>query len=104
MNPSRRCANTASIVVGVYREPPETKSFVLESVAPELENGALQMFWGYHDKEWSVVDCCGFQLMIDRQILYAFAADHHFEQAGRSPLIELAPGGWRKSYSYLYLD
>lgn len=76
--------------------------FSVEQVSQELEVRSVQMFWAYDDKEWSIVDCSGFALMEDRKILYAFAADHHFKQARRIPLLEQATEGiWRKSYEYL---
>lgn len=80
----------------------ENDFFAIEQVAESLESAALEMFWAHEDKAWSIVDCSGFALMASRRILYAFAADHHFRQAGRVPLIEQAANGdWQKAYSYL---
>ena len=80
----------------------ESDLFSVERVSKNLESRSLEIFWTHHDKEWSIVDCSGFELMVERQILFAFAADHHFTQAGRVPLIEQeAGGGWQKSYQYL---
>lgn len=80
----------------------EGKLFSVEQVPAELENRAVEIFWTHQDKDWSIVDCSGIALMEDRQILYAFAADHHFRQAGRIPLLEqTAEGYWQKAYSYL---
>ena len=79
------------------------KLFTVEAVSEDLEARSLQMFWTHEDKQWSIVDCSGFELMSQRQILYAFAADHHFKQAGRVPLIEqIVDGVWRKTYSHLH--
>jgi predicted nucleic acid-binding protein len=80
----------------------EHPPFTVEPVTEDLETRALQRFWRYHeDKEWSIVDCSSFELMYDRHIFYAFAADHHFKQANRIPLIELHDGSWRKAYQSL---
>ena len=76
--------------------------FSVEAVSQDLERRAVELFWTHTDKNWSVVDCSGFALMAERHILYAFAADRHFRQAGRFPLVEQdISGNWRKAYSYL---
>ena len=81
----------------------ESGLFSVEPVSAQLEERTVEIFWTHQDKDWSIVDCSGFALMEDRQILYAYAADHHFRQAGRIPLLEQAGDGlWQKSYSYLY--
>ena len=80
----------------------ESNLFSVERVSKNLEFRAVETFWAHQDKEWSIVDCSGIALMVDRQILYAFAADHHFKQAGRVPLLEQrADGRWQKAYQYL---
>jgi len=83
----------------------EGELFSVEPVSAELEDRTVEIFWTHHDKDWSnwsIVDCSGIALMEHRQIRYAFAADHHFRQAGRIPLLEqTADGRWQKSYSYL---
>ncbi len=39
------------------------------------------------DKEWGLVDCISFVVMQDRGITDAFTSDHHFRQAGFTPLL-----------------
>ena len=76
--------------------------FSVERVSQDLEARSLEIFWRTHDKKWSIVDCSGIALMEERHILYAFAADHHFAQAGRMPLIRQTPDGpWAKAYRHL---
>ena len=57
----------------------ESDLFSVERVSKNLESRSVEIFWNHHDKDWSIVDCSGFTLMVERQILFAFAADHHFK-------------------------
>jgi predicted nucleic acid-binding protein len=47
-----------------------------------LDAQAWQLLSQRLDKNWSLVDCSSFVIMRHRDILEAFTADHHFEQAG----------------------
>ncbi len=48
----------------------------------EKEQAAWKIFCKYHDKSFSYVDCTSFVVMKEKGITYAFAFDHHFQQAG----------------------
>jgi uncharacterized protein len=51
-------------------------------VDPTLDAQAWQLFIERPDKEWSLVDCASFVVMLQRGLREAFTTDHHFEQAG----------------------
>lgn len=71
----------------------------VEYVSKSIEDEASKTFWGYQDKKWSFIDCASIYIMRDKNILYAFAADDHFSQAGLIPLMEYDPiGRAKKSY------
>ena len=53
----------------------------------ELLEQALALFETRPDKEWSVADCAGFEVMRARGITRALTADKHFEQAGFQTLL-----------------
>jgi predicted nucleic acid-binding protein len=57
----------------------------------ELSVGALRLFADRSDKDWSLTDCLSFFVMGRRNIQRALTADHHFEQAGFSPVLSDAP-------------
>lgn len=48
---------------------------------------ARELYCSRPDKEWSLTDCASFQIMNDRDLTDALAADHHFEQAGFRALL-----------------
>lgn len=48
----------------------------------ELYAQGLELFASRSDKEWSLIDCISFHVMMERGLTEALAADAHFEQAG----------------------
>lgn len=54
----------------------------------ELYDRGLQLYAKRMDKEWSLTDCISFVVMEDRGLTEAMTADHHFEQAGFTILLE----------------
>jgi hypothetical protein len=50
-------------------------------------DGGLGRYKKHADKRWSVVDCVSFELMTRDGITQALTNDHHFEQAGFTPLL-----------------
>jgi predicted nucleic acid-binding protein len=73
---------------------------VLE-IDSRVERNALQMFWTYRDKTWSVIDCFSFTIMSERALQYAFTSDHHFAEAGFFPLMEIADGRPHRTFKEL---
>ena len=57
----------------------------------DLRASALRLFADRSDKDWSLTDCLSFVIMGTRGIQKALTADHHFEQAGFSPVLSDAP-------------
>lgn len=56
-------------------------------VTSALRDKALALFAQHQDKDWSLCDCASFELMRERGITQALAADHHFDQAGLTALL-----------------
>jgi uncharacterized protein len=64
-----------------------TETVRLEWVVPERFSAASSFFRRYKDKEWSFTDCVSFVLMRELKVTEAFTTDHHFRQAGFTPLL-----------------
>lgn len=56
-------------------------------IAPALRDKAVALFTQHQDKDWSLCDCANFELMRERGVTQALAADHHFSQAGFTALL-----------------
>ena len=67
----------------MYAEP------TLQIVPPSdlLFQRGLDLYAARGDKEWSLTDCISFVVMGDHGIADALTGDHHFEQAGFTPLL-----------------
>jgi predicted nucleic acid-binding protein len=65
----------------------ESKSLRLEWIDSERFQAAAELFQRHDDKEWSFTDCVSFALMHELKIRDSFTTDHHFSQAGFSPLL-----------------
>lgn len=59
----------------------------LEWVGSERFYAAAGLFRRHEDKEWSFTDCVSFILMREFKVRDAFTTDHHFRQAGFTPLL-----------------
>jgi len=55
----------------------------LVTVDAEIEAEALELFWGYKDKNWGVVDCASLVVMDGTGCRQAFAFDRHFVEASQ---------------------
>ena len=51
-------------------------------VDPVLHEQGWRLFSSRIDKDWSLADCCSFEIMTQRGIGEAVTNVHHFEQAG----------------------
>jgi uncharacterized protein len=56
-------------------------------ISPVLRDKALALFAQHQDKDWSLCDCASFEVMRERGVTQALAADHHFSQAGFTALL-----------------
>ncbi|HIC94266.1 MAG TPA: PIN domain-containing protein [Anaerolineae bacterium] len=54
-----------------------------ESVTPEIESKAVDIFWRYKDKTWGIVDCASLIVMEITDCQYAFGFDRHFVEAAK---------------------
>lgn len=50
-------------------------------VDPNIEREALNIFWSYEDKNWGIVDITSLLIIQQCRCNFAFAFDHHFEEA-----------------------
>jgi predicted nucleic acid-binding protein len=50
-------------------------------------DNAFALYKKYDDKEWSLVDCISFVVMREHGIKKALTFDHHFKQAGFTPIM-----------------
>lgn len=58
----------------------------------ELFDAGGALFAGRMDKDWSLTDCISFAVMHQRGLAEALTADHHFEQAGFTVLLNRSVG------------
>ena len=52
-----------------------------------LFDRGLALFRRRLDKDWSLIDCISFEVMLSHRIKEALTTDHHFEQAGFTALL-----------------
>jgi uncharacterized protein len=67
------------------------KSVEFVEITKEIERRALDLFFGYRDKTWGVVDCANLIVMEDLGCGQAFGFDRHFLEASRQRGFELLP-------------
>ncbi|MBA2747624.1 MAG: type II toxin-antitoxin system VapC family toxin [Tatlockia sp.] len=51
-------------------------------ITPHLFNRSLTLYKKYQDKEWGLVDCLSFVVMLEKGVTQALTFDKHFSQAG----------------------
>lgn len=51
-------------------------------ITPNLFNHSLTLYKKYQDKEWGLVDCLSFVVMLEKGVTQALTFDKHFSQAG----------------------
>jgi len=99
-----RMKTTAWVMTEVANQmsrPPNRASFLallhdlaasssLDIVPPSIElyEEGLRLYTAREDKEWSLTDCISFIVMEQGGIVEALTADHHFEQAGFTMLLD----------------
>jgi uncharacterized protein len=59
------------------------EAVMLSEVTPEIERQALDLFFGYRDKTWGVVDCASLVVMEELGCRQVIAFDRHFVEASR---------------------
>jgi uncharacterized protein len=68
---------------------PDVVRFVL--VSEDLERRGLDLFFGYADKGWGVVDCTSIVVMEETGCTMALGFDRHFVEAGRQRGFRVLP-------------
>ena len=63
---------------------------VIENDAGLFRRG-VQLYAERPDKEWSLTDCISFVVMKDEKLTEALTRDHHFKQAGFTPIFADTP-------------
>jgi predicted nucleic acid-binding protein len=63
---------------------------VIESDAALFQR-AVQLYARRADKEWSLTDCISIIVMEDEELTDVLTRDHHFKQAGFTPVFADAP-------------
>lgn len=71
-------------LLGLLEADPDVEILPLSD---ELYARALQLYNTRLDKEWGLVDCVSFVVMLDRGIQDALTSDKHFQQAGFRALL-----------------
>ncbi|MGA2548245.1 MAG: hypothetical protein ABSF43_16990 [Rectinemataceae bacterium] len=84
-----------------YTKIKQTLPMSVYEVSQKIEHEALQLFWNYRDKAWSVTDCVSFSMMAAMTLSYAFTSDHHFSEAGFFPLLEFVDGRPHRTFEHL---
>jgi predicted nucleic acid-binding protein len=60
------------------------------SLSENLYRQAFRLYRQRQDKEWGLVDCLSFVVMIERGVKAALTSDVHFQQAGFQVLLKKA--------------
>lgn len=75
---------TAVSIIEMLENDPDVEIVPLRD---DLFVEAFGLFRGRTDKEWSLTDCLSFEVMRQRGVQVALAADIHFQQAGFKALL-----------------
>ena len=76
-----------TVFVALIEQLAADKRFVILSADSTSFSRALRLYGEREDKRWSFTDCTSFLAMKGHRINSALTADHHFEQAGFSILL-----------------
>ena len=75
---------------GYVRSLEQSSDTTIIRLDNDLFERALSLYEQRSDKTWSLTDCLSFVVMEDHNLTEALTGDHHFRQAGFSPVV---PGG-----------
>ena len=71
-------------LIGALRADPDC---LIVPASEEMFGRGLDLYAKRADKDWSLTDCISFVVMRERGLSEALTGDHHFEQAGFTPLL-----------------
>jgi predicted nucleic acid-binding protein len=77
------------LFLGLFDDLSTNPQFRVVHVDATLHDEALSLFRQRTDKSWSLIDCISFIVMRRDGIKDALTTDHHFEQAGFNPLLQI---------------
>jgi len=63
-------------------------SVTIIASSPEMFTEGLALYSSRKDKEWTLTDCISFVVMKREELSEVLTGDHHFKQAGFTPLLE----------------
>ena len=69
----------------------KSEALRLEWIDPTRFHAASAWFQKHTYKQWSFTDCVSFTIMRELRLRDAFTTDHHFRQAGFTPLLKARP-------------
>ena len=75
-------SNLRSLALDLLDKIEASSLIEVTHVDPHLYNKGWDLYRERSDKDWGITDCMSFVVMRERQIVEAFSADHHFQQAG----------------------
>ena len=79
-----RLRRHAANYLRTLEQSPDTTVIRLTS---EFFARALSLYEQRHDKAWSLTDCLSFVVMQEHDLSEALTGDHHFTQAGYTPVL-----------------
>ena len=71
---------------GIFNKLENNSCTKIVASSPEYFTRGLALYDARPDKEWSLTDCISFVVMTDEGLTDALTGDHHFEQAGFTPI------------------
>ena len=72
----------------LYQDLANDRRVTIVPAAQDLFEQGIELFSKRPDKEWSLTDCISYIVMQEYGLTEALTADHHFEQAGFTILLE----------------
>ncbi|WP_410766130.1 type II toxin-antitoxin system VapC family toxin [Cyanobacterium aponinum] len=69
-------------VVSFIKQCYTTENIKIVNISSDVFREGLNLYESRQDKEWGLIDCISFSVMVKQNITDALTTDHHFAQAG----------------------